>query len=262
MAKVAYGKKRSRYSERAAVRKALKKIKALPRPELKYHDMYVSRAVPDGTEGSNLSEGNIVPVNSTAAISGGATAGTSLVSMNLGNTAQTRVGQKIIIKSIQFKGKLQQGAITYGDVGSSISGTPLTRVKIMLVLDRQSNGLQPSPSDILQNLTSVGAPDYPNKIGSAERYQTLWTHTYIINRETGAYTGTADEMQAFGVQRKVEFYKKVNIPVTFATGGSSSDDSAYVKSNNVFMVFMRDYTAAAQGAVSLLGSARIRYEDC
>lgn len=263
MAKLAGKKRSSKYSQKSAVRKALKKIRQLPRPELKYLDNYVSIAVPDGNTGSALNADNIVPIGSASAVS--TSAQSSLVSPNLGNSSTTRIGQKVTVKSIQFRGCLRTNWEKYTGAGATITDRPIERVRLMLVLDKQSNGVGTAPAvaDLLQEVSSVRQPDMHNKIGSAERFQTLWTHTYYITPHAAANNAVSGQIEILPQYKKVEFFKKCNLQVHYAAGSASTaNDSQYVKSNNVIMVMMRDGDASQQGTITFIGSVRVRYEDC
>lgn len=260
MAKLAGKKRASKYSQKSAVRKALKKIRSMPRPELKFQDSYVNKSIPDGVVNTGLTNANIVPIESTAAVT--TTARSSLVSPDVGATSGQRVGQKIVVKSIQFKGRVEVKPETTGGAGPSMTGAPVARFKLMLVVDKQSNGALPGVGDLLNPAPNAWQVDFHNKIGSADRFHTLWTHTYTV-QPSGAYLGTADQWETFPRYQKVEFYKKLNLPVTFAAGSASDDRNAsYVRTNNVFMVMMRENTDAVAGTLHLGGVFRVRWEDC
>jgi len=161
-----------------------------------------------------------------------------LNAMGTGNSASTRVGRQIRIKSIEWKGYLQQGtSATY-----NIS-------RHAIVLDRQANAVAPAFTDIYDAATPIALRNISNK----KRFKVIWDSGLISqagNRTAGQLTGTG--MVA------VEGYKRTSILVQYNAGTAGT--VADITTNALYLVSIG---AAAAGAADteLNVNVRIRFDD-
>lgn len=160
-----------------------------------------------------------------------------------GDTESQRIGRKISIKSVDFKGTLTLAAAT---VATSTSDN----VRMMLVLDTQTNGAQFAATDLLESDSYFSF----NNLANSGRFRVLKKMEYSLSADGAAASGAAF---TFGeVTRRVGFHYKCDIPIEYDNSATTGAITT-VRSNNVFIV-----TQASTGnIVTLAGQARIRYAD-
>jgi len=132
-----------------------------------------------------------------------------------GTDYNTRVGRKVLMKSMNFK------LSTYIN---SACGTGET-IRVMIIYDTQANGAAPTVANILQ----TAAWDAPMNLDNRDRFKVL----YDKFKSVGAYNFTAGAITTgdfFSPLFKV--YKKINLDVNFsgtgATIGSIATGSVYL----------------------------------
>ncbi len=194
-------------------------------PELKFHDVDADQAAADLSAGVVLN-----------------TDGINLIAQ--GVTESTRVGRKCVIKSINWRGTLQL-TLTAGATATA----PQT-VRLMVVLDKQANGVAPTAADVLGT-----APDFQsyNFLANKSRFRTISDKVYDMNAQAGAGTGAANDFAA--VNRSFEFYKKCDIPLEFS---STTGAIAEIRSNNIFLLII---ASTATTSCTLDSKVRLRFSD-
>jgi len=148
-----------------------------------------------------------------------------------GTTGTTRVGRKVKLESIQFKGTVSMAAT------STLSG----RCRMRVVYDKQSNAAAPAVVDIFE------ADSYasPNNISNNERFVTL------ADREVEI--GTAGPQIA-----TLDFYKRLGLEENFNAGVAGT--IADITSGAIYVLFGDDgRIATAQPQFN--GYFRVRYTD-
>lgn len=176
--------------------------------------------------------------------------------MPTGNDANTRLGRKIHIKSIQLKGTVSWDIQTPVATGGASSG----RAKVCLVYDKQSNGAAPAFIDIFDNSTTVPSPGpwTMRNISNADRFVILHDEVFdmTVNNDTGAaFVFNTDRSLA-----TFDYYRKCNLEVTYNTTAGSTVGS--IATGGLFLIFVIDDTAASDllPSASLDGFARIRFD--
>jgi len=159
-----------------------------------------------------------------------------------GNTEQNRIGRKCVLKRIQMRGQWTLPSTT-------TAGSSSDRVRLIVYLDRQTNGATAAVTDILE---SADINSYRN-LANQQRFSILHDKLEVLNALAGGGNGTAD--QTYIINRNVNVYKTLNIPVEFdnsvTTGAITS-----IRSNNVGVL------ALAEGAlVTLKFQWRLRFSD-
>lgn len=142
-----------------------------------------------------------------------------------------RVGRKIKIKSIQLN-------------SVTIVGTAApARLRLMLVLDRQSNGSTPSIGNILDNTTILVNSKAFMNLDNRARFSVIWDKKF-----------TLDTVMKTQIDHSV--FKKKLIDVTYSgtTNGIGS-----ISTNSIWFVAVSDQ--GATNAPTLVGGVRIRYTD-
>jgi len=156
-----------------------------------------------------------------------------------GDTESTRDGRSATIKSIQIRGMIK------ADFGAAAN--PFGVTYMYLVLDKQANGAAAAVSDVLTNATMTNGMF---NLENSARFVILkkWVHDWTP--QAGATT-------AFGaVARHVEFYKKVDIPITWS---STTGAITEIRSNNLFLIAGAS-SSALDDLVGFNGVCRLRFQ--
>lgn len=179
------------------------------------------------------------------------TGGLSLLNgIAVGNTVNTRVGRKIIIKSIQWKGNVavEQGA----DLAVS-QLAPVQSVRFMVLIDKQPNGATFATTDLLQT-NSVFAP-----INMAYRDRFIVLKDKLLNLGFVASTATAGQVSGAGnPQVIVNGYKKCSFPVVY--GADAGATVADISSNALYFFVLGSVVAGETDSTCNI-YFRVRYVD-
>lgn len=173
----------------------------------------------------------------------GATAGlasttqaTGAVNLTLpqNTTANGRIGQKIVIKSIQMK-------LSFG---LAAGATDNDLYHFYLVQDTQANGALPAMSDMFDGGT-IGLA--MRNIANGNRFKIL-KHIHVrLNADAGVAAAFGGDAQ------QQDFFMKCNIPISYnSTLGAVTE----IRSNNLFIIY-----GSANGVATASGVCRIRYTD-
>lgn len=186
-------------------------------PELKFHDISLSD--------SSISSGGSILLDSWNKIAQGV-------------TESQRVGRKIRIKKIMWRGKWDLPTTT------TVSQTSDT-IRVILYLDKQCNGATAAVTDVLES-ASINA--FRN-LANSGRFSILWDRYVTVVCPSGAGSTTT-----YGEQtRKFFFSKSCDIPVEFdSTTGAITE----IKSNNIGLLVVSD-----GGFINLVSRVRIRFSD-
>lgn len=155
--------------------------------------------------------------------------------LTLGNTANSRVGQKISIRSIELR--------YYGFV---TAGTGVDQIhRMSIIVDRQANGVTPTVGSHLTSNTPVGLRD----LAYRSRYKTLFDRVWTMNAsgEPGSF-------------RNMHVYLKFRRPIVVEYNTGNAGTVADITTNAIY--FYRVGTQAAGGtAGSSNSTCRIRFTD-
>lgn len=154
----------------------------------------------------------------------------------LGNTASTRVGMKITIRSIQFKGYTLSTATTGIDQGH----------RITLVLDRQSNGVAPA---LLTDYFTPGDWNGLRNLANRKRFKIIIDKTYALNASAEP-----------GSWRAVKFYIKFRRPIIVEYNTANFGTVADIVCNSIYFVTVGS-SAPGATAGSTYGNLRVRFTD-
>lgn len=160
-----------------------------------------------------------------------------------GDEESQRIGRKIRVKSVDFKGTLTLAPAT---VATSTSDN----IRVMLVLDTQTNGAQFAATDLLETDSYFSF----NNLANSGRFRVLKKLQYSLSAQGAAATGAAF---TFGeVTRNISFHHNCDVPIEYDNSANTGAITT-VRSNNLFIV-----TQASTGnIVTIAGDARIRYSD-
>ncbi len=188
--------------------------------ELKFHDVAVT-----GT--TVATTGDFLP-----------TLGSLLV-IPQGTTESTRVGRKLVVRNILWKG------ICIVEGASNISAADDT-IRIILYLDKQTNGAIATTTTILQ---TAGYLSFRN-LENAGRYKVLMDKS-INMHGWGGSNATGEEVGR--IRYPFSFYKKCSIPIEYS---GTTGAIAEIRSNNLCVVVF-----SFKGTAAIESNLRIRFSD-
>lgn len=197
-----------------------------PRPELKFFDTSLSFGTDATPEIPATGQLSLIPQ---------------------GDTESTRVGKNCVIRSIQIVGSLTQvpsASATTGDI-----------FYMYLVQDTQCNGSAATVDDPNSGvITTLG-----NNLNSAlvclansQRFKIL--KKWIIEFNTGSGVTTAYNTTC----KKINFYKKCNIPMVFDASATTGAITT-IRSNNLFLI--SGTSGQTDDIIFMTGACRLRFSD-
>lgn len=167
-----------------------------------------------------------------------------------GDTEQSRDGKRIIIKSVNVKGVIRNGAV-------ELFASPhnAQNVFVALVLDTQTNGAEFNSEDVFKNLSgdaTIGVMPTRNLL-FANRFKVLKSEVFDLTPNTLSHVA-ADAFAFNGIAKEFDWYFPMDLPVNFNAGTTSS--IANVIDNSLHMVA---FASSTQGAIGMGYNARIRF---
>lgn len=194
-------------------------------------------------------EKKVIDINSTSyAVEN---TGTQLQLLNgcvAGSQIFNRIGRKINLKSLQIRGFI------FGD-----ASTGVTRVRMVIVFDKQANGAAPTWANIMQsqNIAGTTASDVNAMVNldNRDRFEIIRDLTYTL----GPWSDTATQSYAAGTQivNIDEFMKLGNRETVYnaGTAGTIGD----IQSGSLYMFLISNQPAATGAAANL--AFRTRFID-
>nr|DAO75535.1 MAG TPA: capsid protein [Cressdnaviricota sp.] len=156
-----------------------------------------------------------------------------------GVTESQRVGRKCVIKSILIKAIALYSPAAGAD--------PYMTGEILVVLDKQCNGAAAAITDVL---TGTQVNTALHNLANSQRFVVLKRIKIGFNPTAGVTTAYA------GAARKIDWYKKCNIPIEFS---STTGAIGEIKSNNIFL--LAGSSTAGDDLVTVSGTCRLRFSD-
>lgn len=150
----------------------------------------------------------------------------------LGTSASTRIGRKIVMKSLLLRYRWQLAA-------TSVGGSPC---RILVVYDKQANVAAPAITDILFSDTFTSA----NNLSNRDRFVTLSDHL----------TDPVSTGNDFAVSDVI--YKNLNLESLFNAG--TAGDITDITTGSVYL-FACQASTITVAAPALVYMSRIRYTD-
>lgn len=174
------------------------------------------------------------------------------------NSATGRIGRRIYIRHIELKGSVRFDM----NPAPSTSNHGGTRVRMLLVMDRQNNSTQPTVPNtvpnVLQQALGTNGPNNFYNLENIERYKILWDKMFRLepNDLTNFTNPATPDRQYSEDYHTLHFSKSCNIRIDFQSGFITGDVTT-MTSNNIFLIALADEDDV--GRVFL--QARIRYTD-
>ena len=154
-----------------------------------------------------------------------------------GTGESERIGRKCRIKSIDWRMSFRKNAST-ATAGDDV-------VRIILYLDKQTNG---AAATILDILDTADYQSFPN-LANSSRFSFLMDRTFAINSHAGGGNGTTQDLYSF--MKTLRFRKRCNIPLEFnLTAGVIAE----LRSNNLGVL-----TISREGTSGMESTMRLRF---
>ena len=161
---------------------------------------------------------------------------TLLATIPQGTTVNSRVGKKILLKSIQMRGSI-----------SNNSAATVNDVAYLIVYDRRPTGSLPAITDILDTATSRSM----NNDANSGRFK-------IIRRVDTALVGNVTTFTEATMKSVDEYIKLRDLPMVFKAAGTGA--IADIEEGALYLVTV-GFVAAGTAAAQLSAGFRIRFYD-
>jgi len=181
----------------------------------------------------------VIAINGTIFLNGSAEA--TLLRIAQGTGESQRIGRKVTIRSINWRFNITL-------IGTTALASTSDSVRIILYLDKQTNGAAAAITDILEsdNFQSF------NNLANKARFRTLMDRTYDMTTQSGG--GTITTTDGYGeVSINDTLFKKVNLPIEF---NSTAGAIAELRSNNINVLLL-----SSSGRCIFDSKMRLRYSD-
>jgi len=149
-----------------------------------------------------------------------------------GSDASTRIGRKVVLKSLYVRW-------SYSLAATSVGGSP---ARIIIFFDKQANAFAPNNTDVL----AASEFNRPNNLSNRDRFITLYDHITPTVSANGEYSVAGS------------CYKKLNLETIFnqGTAGTIGD----ITSGSIYIMFAQNgKITTAEPTLTWYG--RIRYSD-
>jgi len=163
---------------------------------------------------------------------------TLLNGMQMGTSALTRIGQRILVKSIQYN-------LAMAREDPALSTTQYVRVCV--VYDRQANAVAPT-NDMIFDTASGTIATWCRNLANAGRF-------FMISDRLFTFPGVNGGGEQSTVDR---FFRRVNLPVYYNSGNAG--DIADIQTGSIYVIYTGSSAAGADNVVCDL-ITRIRYTD-
>ncbi len=164
----------------------------------------------------------------------------SLLLIAQGLTAITRIGRRIIVRSLHWHINLTLGNQTDPTKTSDV-------VRIILYVDRQANGATIAVLDFLESATFLSFRNLSN----SKRFRVLMDKSFIMQASAFAGNGTANDSGR--VVKQHHFNTRLNLKVEYSAGGGAITE---LESNNIGVLAISE-----AGLTTLTSKIRVRFTD-
>ncbi len=163
---------------------------------------------------------------------------TQLLLIPQGTTESTRIGRNCIVKSIELR-------LNMNMIGAADPLTASDTIRIILYLDKQTNGGAATALQILETDNYLAFPNLSN----SKRFTLLWDKTVHIRATAGSGNGTANDV--FSNEFQLQYRKNLNLPIEYNnTAGALTEMST----NNLALMYI-----SRRNRTAIDGRCRIRF---
>ena len=151
--------------------------------------------------------------------------------LQLGTGAYQRIGNKVTMKSLYWSVAFGLNSLEVDPtVDAAVNNVP---VRMMIVYDKQTNGVLPAVGDLLSGFTGLGNAtartidvNSPNNLNNRDRFIVLADKRFIL--QTGGPSS-----------RYIKKYKRLNTSVAYKSGATVGDVSD-ITSGGLYFLAYRD----------------------
>lgn len=173
----------------------------------------------------------------------------TLCSVTSGAGENLRTGRKVYIHSIHVKGEIEVAA-------AEASGAPheFQSVRICLVLDTQTNGVEPAATDVMEAATKSYLSF--RKLETTQRFKVLWDRTFTFN-PWGMNEGGVNSFARTGTKKLFKINKVFASPILMSFNVSANPPTvAQIADNSLHIIGTANTTTAI-----LSYEVRTRFRD-
>jgi len=152
---------------------------------------------------------------------------------------------KIVIKSLQL-------IMTFRKLIQSVSANTADRLRVIVVIDTQSNGAVPVVGDILNSATNV--IDSFRNLANVKRFTFLMDKIYTLRNTGAVLQDVANTAGANNMHVRKTF--KMNLPVHY---NSTTGTITEVRDNSIYVFVISDFLDSSITLVD--GNSRLRWSD-
>jgi len=158
--------------------------------------------------------------------------------LSMGNSATTRVGSRIAIRSLELRGFIQ-----------ATPGTGLMQaVRFLLVLDKQANHTAPTVGEYLSSNSLTGLRNLTHR----KRFRIILDKTFPIDVNVSAVT--------YGIIKPYHYYLKMKRPLAVDYNAANNGTVADIESNSLYFYIVGTEAAGNTDSTNV-GVCRMRFSD-
>ncbi len=180
----------------------------------------------------------------------GASSNGTMLAIPIGTGESERIGRKIVVTDFMWRGTIQLNAELAS--ASGIESAAWDHVRIIVYLDKQTNGAEVTPTQMWQSATI----DSYRNIENASRFQILWDKKISLRGQFGlTHNGTVDEQASTTNAKKFNYHWKGRLPIEYA---ATLGAIAEIRTFNIGAMAITQNNNAAT-LVTTYGTARVRF---
>jgi len=166
-----------------------------------------------------------------------------------GNTQSTRIGRKVMIRSIHIKGMVRQEVTTY----KALTDAAVETAHIYVILDTQCNGAAATIGDSNSGVfTTSNLNTGFRTLSNSGRFKIL--KHFVFNMQPVAGVSGA----LFAGVKHFDWYHKCHIPIEYDASGTDGAITT-IRSNNIFVAI--GGSGVNDDAFTVNAATRIRFSD-
>lgn len=165
-----------------------------------------------------------------------------------------RIGRRIDIKKINIKATITLGARSIDQQGVQVAERSKDEVRIVVVLDKQSNGTDPAPTEIFKEHHILS---YRN-LSNVDRFKICYDKIHKLEATPVGGLGNTTAMGFItgGDFKHISIQKKVNTPIYFE--GGSSSVTGLIKSNKYYIFWIGHHVVIPAEPLLTMSSLELR----
>jgi len=191
-------------------------------------------------------------IDTTTAVSVDTTGAITLLNgTQLGNDYSNRIGRKITIKSIYYRGTV---CITATNSAPPVDGdSSFQHWRMIIFYDKQPNGATPAVTDVLVTATPTSHLNLNNR----DRFKVLIDKSFVV--DPYKMVDAANESTWNRTAVNIKKYKKCHITTIYNAGNAGT--IADISTNAIFLLWVGNRAATATDDGLAAFSCRLRFWD-